>query len=155
MTVLHIMEERQACQLIWQGKNSSTFRQAYLEGDKHDWITGAGAFAVSVPSLQNFASFDLDGKFILDSGATINVHGRRRFVAQNSRNVLSGRSSTHFTSRVTTSFFLRERTRGRVDECLACAVLALESHILHSSVERARTSAVGSRCARRFGICRR
>ena len=43
-------------------KNSSPFRQAYLEGDKHDWITGAGAFAVSVPSLQNFASFDLDGK---------------------------------------------------------------------------------------------
>ena len=38
-------------------KNSSPFRQAYLEGDKHDWITGAGAFAVSVPSLQNFASF--------------------------------------------------------------------------------------------------
>ena len=51
-------------------KNSSPFRQAYLEGDKHDWITGAGAFAVSVPSLQNFASLDLYGKFNLDSGAT-------------------------------------------------------------------------------------
>ena len=48
-------------------KNSSPFRQAYLEADKHDWITGAGAFAVSVPSLQNFASFDLDSH---------NVHGR-------------------------------------------------------------------------------
>ena len=56
-------------------KISSPFRQAYLEGDKHVWITGAGAFAVSVPSLQNFASFDLDGKFILDSGATMSMGG--------------------------------------------------------------------------------
>ena len=32
-------------------KNSSPFQQAYLEGDKHDWITAAGAFAVSVPSF--------------------------------------------------------------------------------------------------------
>ena len=54
-------------------KNSSPFRQAYLEGDKHDWITGARASAVSVPSLQYFASFDLDGKFILDSGATMSM----------------------------------------------------------------------------------
>ena len=56
-------------------KNSSPFRQAYLESEKHDWITGAGTFAVSVPSLQNFASFDLDGKFILDSGATMSMGG--------------------------------------------------------------------------------
>ena len=56
-------------------KNSSPIRQAYLEGDKHDWITDVGAFAVSVPSLQNFASFDLDGKFILDSGATMSMGG--------------------------------------------------------------------------------
>ena len=56
-------------------KNSSPFRQAYLEGDKHDWITSAGAFAISVPSLQNFDSFDLDGKFILDSGATMSLGG--------------------------------------------------------------------------------
>ena len=54
-------------------KNSSPFRQAYLEGDEHDWITGAGAIVVSVPSLQNLASFDLDGKFILDSGATMSM----------------------------------------------------------------------------------
>ena len=40
-------------------KNSSPFRQAYLEGDRRDWITGAGAFAVWFPSLKNFASFDL------------------------------------------------------------------------------------------------
>ena len=38
-------------------KNSSPFRQAYLEGDKHDWITGAGAFAVSVPSFVEFCQF--------------------------------------------------------------------------------------------------
>ena len=56
-------------------KISSPFRQAYLEGDNYDWTTGAGAFAVSVPSLQNFASFDLDGKFILDSGATMSMGG--------------------------------------------------------------------------------
>ena len=56
-------------------KNSSPFRQAYLEGDKHDWITDAGALAVSIPSLQNFASVDLDGKFFLDSGATISMGG--------------------------------------------------------------------------------
>ena len=54
--------------------------------------------------------------------------------------------------RVTTPFFLRERTRSRVDKRFACTVLALESHILLSS---ARTSAVESRCARRFGTCRR
>ena len=47
-------------------KNSSPFRQAYLEGDRRDWITGAGAYAIWFPSLQNFASFDLQGKFILD-----------------------------------------------------------------------------------------
>ena len=56
-------------------KNSSPFRQAYLEGDKHDWVTGASAFAVSVPSLQSFASFDLDGRSILDSGATMSMGG--------------------------------------------------------------------------------
>ena len=56
-------------------KNSSPFRKAYLEGDRRDWITGAGAFAVSFPSLQNFASFDLQGKFILDSGATMSMGG--------------------------------------------------------------------------------
>ena len=56
-------------------KNFPPFRQAYLGGDKHDWITGAGAFAVSVPSLQNFVSFDLDGKFVLDCGATMSMRG--------------------------------------------------------------------------------
>ena len=56
-------------------KNSSPFRQAYLEGDKHDWVTGAGAFAVAVPSLQSFASFDLDGRSVLDSGATMSMGG--------------------------------------------------------------------------------
>ena len=71
------------------------------------------------------------------------------------KNVCACWSSTHFTSRVTTSFLICERARGRVDECSACAVLALESHISHSSVERARTSAVGSRCTRRFGTRRR
>ena len=37
--------------------------------------TRAGAFAVWFPSLQNFASFDLQGKFILDSGATMSMGG--------------------------------------------------------------------------------
>ena len=48
-----------------------------MEGDRYDWITGAGAPTVSVPSMQNFASFDLDGKFILDSGATMSMGGAR------------------------------------------------------------------------------
>ena len=56
-------------------KNSSPFRQAYLEGDKHEWITGAGAFAVSVPSLQNYESFDLDGK-VFSRFWSHTVHGR-------------------------------------------------------------------------------
>ena len=56
-------------------KNSSPFRQAYLEGDRRDWITGAGANGILFPSLQNFASFDLQGKFILDSGATMSMGG--------------------------------------------------------------------------------
>ena len=42
-----------------------------MEVDRYDWITGARAFAVFVPSMQNFASFDLDGKFILDSATTM------------------------------------------------------------------------------------
>ena len=56
-------------------KSSSPFRQAYLEGDGHDWITDASAFTVSVFSMQNFASFDLDEKFILHSGATVSMGG--------------------------------------------------------------------------------
>ena len=40
-----------------------------------DVTTRAGAFAVWFPSLQNFASFDLQGKFILDSGATMSMGG--------------------------------------------------------------------------------
>ena len=33
------------------------------------------ALAVSVPPLQIFSSFDLDGQFILDSGATMSMGG--------------------------------------------------------------------------------
>ena len=129
-------------------KNSSPFRRAYLEGDKHDWITGAGAFAVSAPSLQNFASFDLDGKFILDSGATMSMGGVDSLQRIQEMYAQAGHPVSPLR------FFFRERTRERVAECFACTVLALESHILHSSVERAKTSAVGSRSARRFGTCR-
>ena len=64
------------------------------------------------------------------------VHGRRRSFAANSGNPCRCRSSTDFTSCVTTSFLLREWRRGRVDECFACAVPALESHILRSIAER-------------------
>ena len=51
------------------------FRLAFLEGDTHDWVTGAGAFTFSVPSLQNCASLHFDGKFISDSGATMAMGG--------------------------------------------------------------------------------
>ena len=65
-------------------KNPSPFRQAYLEGDERDWITGASALTISFPSLQNFASYDLEGKFILDSGATMSMGGVDLF-AENSK----------------------------------------------------------------------
>ena len=50
--------------------------------------------------------------------------------------------------------FLRERTRGRVDESSACSQIAREGDFFNSSVERARTSGVGSRYGRRFGTRR-
>ena len=68
VTVLHIMVER-ANVLYHQARGTRT-RQAYLEGDRRDLITGAGASAVWFPS-----SFDLQGKFILDSGATMSTGG--------------------------------------------------------------------------------
>ena len=55
--------QKEACCFVWI--------QAYLEGDRYDWITSARAFAVFVPSMQIFASFDLDGKVILDSATTM------------------------------------------------------------------------------------
>ena len=57
--VLHIMVAKAS--VLFRPAKVLPFRQAYLEGDQNDWITGAGAFTVSVPSMQNFASFDLDG----------------------------------------------------------------------------------------------
>ena len=45
----------------------------------------------------------------------------------NSGNLRRCRSSIDFTSRATTSFLLRERSRGRVHECFACSLPALES----------------------------
>ena len=107
-------------------KNSSTFRQACLEGDK------------------NFASFDFDGNFIFDSGATTSMGGVDLLQRIQEMYAQAGLRPTS-----------RERTKGRVDKCFACTIFALKSHILHSSAERARTSTVGSRCARRFGTCRR
>ena len=76
VTVLHIMVER-ASVLTNLERDTRTLHRF----DRLTWkatstrITCAGAFAVSVPSLQNFASFDLDGKFILDSGATMSTGG--------------------------------------------------------------------------------
>ena len=135
-------------------KNSSPFRQAYLEGDRRDWITGAGAFAIWFPSLQNFASFDLQRKFSLDSGATISMGGVDLLQRKKSRDLRRCSTSVDFTSRATTSFLLGERSRGRLDECSAFSLLALKGYFLNSSVERARTSVVGSRCARGSGTCR-
>ena len=75
--VLHIIVETSKG-TVSSGKgyrNPSPFRRAHLESDRRDWITGTGAYAVWFPSLQNFASFDLQGKFILDSGATMSMGG--------------------------------------------------------------------------------
>ena len=66
--------------------------------------------------LSKFRFFDLDGKFISDSGAAVAMG----FVAENPRT-----SPTLFTSCITTSFLLRERSRKRVSQCVACAVLFL------------------------------
>ena len=107
--------------------------------DKLIWkvtdVTGsqvAGAFAAWFPSLQNFASFDLQGKFVLDSGATMSMGGVD--LLQKFREIHADAGPVDFTSRATTSFLLRERSRRRVDECFACSLLALEGDFLYSSV---------------------
>ena len=125
-------------------KNPSPFRQAYLEGDKHDWITGSflAEFCKLLTSTESSFS-------IPESQCPWEVLILLQRIQ--SRNVCADAGlRVHITSCITTPCFLRERTRGRVDECFACTVFALESHILHSCAERARNSAVGRRWARRF-----
>ena len=87
-----------------------------MEGDRRDWITGAGACAIWFPSLQNFASFDLQGKFILDSGATMSMGGVD--LLQKFQEIYAD-DGLQLTSHPVPPlhFFLRERSRGRVDEC--------------------------------------
>ena len=77
VSVLHIMVERSSVpsHLARDTKNLHRFDKAYPEGNERDWITGGGALAISFPSLQNFANFDLEGKFILDSGAKMSMGG--------------------------------------------------------------------------------
>ena len=75
VTVLHIMAER-ANVLYHLARDTRTLhRHRFDKLIWKVWITGAGACAVWFPSLQNFASFDLQGKFILDSGATMSMGG--------------------------------------------------------------------------------
>ena len=107
----------------------------------------------SVPSLQNFASFDLDGKFILDSGATMSMGGVDLLQRIQEMYAQAGlRLTSHPVSPLRFSF-----ANGQEDVSTSVLLVpyffALESHILHSCAERARTSAVGSRCTRRFGTC--
>ena len=92
-------------------KNSSPFRQAYLEGDMHDWITGA----VLLQSRFHLCRI-LPVLTSTKSSFSI-LEPQCPWEAENPRNVRAGRSSTHLTSRVTTSLFLREWTGGRVHEC--------------------------------------
>ena len=75
--VLHIMVERASVSthLARDTRTLHRFDRLTWKATSIDWITGAGAFAVSVPSLQNFVSFDNDRKFILDSGATMSMGG--------------------------------------------------------------------------------
>ena len=68
--------QRQACCFVLarDPRVLSLFRQAYL--GMRPGMTGSqvhGAFTVSVPLMLSFASFDFDGKFILDSGATMSM----------------------------------------------------------------------------------
>ena len=55
--------------------NKRTLRQAYAQGDGHDWPTGVGAHAVQVPRLIAANGVELQGKLSLDSGATISMGG--------------------------------------------------------------------------------
>ena len=77
VTVLHIMVER-ANVLYHLARDTRTLHRF----DKLIWkvtdVTGSQVQVLLLfwfPSLQNFASFDLQGKFILDSGATMSMGG--------------------------------------------------------------------------------
>ena len=101
---------------------------------------------------RNFASFDIDGKFILDSGATMSMGGVDLLQRIQEMYAQAGLQLTsHPVSPLRFSF-----ANGREDvstSVLLVPYLPWKSHILHSCAERARTSAVGNRCARRYGTC--
>ena len=65
VTVLHIMVERASV-----STHLARDTRILHRFDKLPWKATSMIGSQVVPSLQNFASFDLDGKFILDSGAT-------------------------------------------------------------------------------------
>ena len=120
-------------------KNSSPFRQAYLEGDRRDWITGAGAFAVWFPSLQNFPSFDLQGKFILDSGATMSMGGVD--LLQKFQEIYADAGLQLTSHPVPPLRFSFANCQEDVSTSVfACSLPALESVFSYSSAARARTS---------------
>ena len=124
-------------------KSSSLFRQAYLEGDRYDWITGAGAFTVSVPSMVNFASFEFDGKFILDSGATMSMGGVDLLQKIQEIYTDAGLNLTScLVKPLRLRFPFRKWKRRRVDECSAF-FFGLAGNFLHSCTQRARTRVVG------------
>ena len=62
MIVLHSMVAKAgvSSRLARDPRAPHLFRLAYLEGDTHDWVTGAGAFTFSVPSLQSCASLHFE-----------------------------------------------------------------------------------------------
>ena len=133
VTVLHTMEER-ASVSTHLARDTRTLHRF----DRLKWkATSIIGSHVQVLLQSRFHPcrilpvFDLDGKFILDSGATMSMGGVDLLKRIQEMYSQAGRRfSSH---RVTTSFFLRERTRGRVDKCFACTVFALESLVASST----------------------
>ena len=154
VTILHTMEERASV-----STHSARDTRILHRFDKLTWkatsMTGSQVQVLLQSRfhfLQNFASFDLDGKFILDSGATMSMGGvdlLQRIQEMYAQARL--RLSSHPVSPLRFSF-----ANGQEDvstSVLPVPYVLWKVFFLHSSVERARTSAVGSRCARRFGTC--
>ena len=118
-------------------KSSSPIRQAFLEGDWYDWVTSASAFAASVTSMQNVASFDLDRKFILDSGATTSMGGVD--LLQRIQEIYAdvGFNPTSHPVKPLRFSFAKKK-----EEKKTCSGLA--SNFQHSRAQRAKTRFVGS-----------
>ena len=74
-TVQHIMAEREHAVNLLERVGRIGPCTVSLQGDDGDRTTSAGAFSVTVPGLPSLTNFNLDGKRVLDSGATMSTGG--------------------------------------------------------------------------------